>query len=120
MDIVQRLLEVDNLKLIIELVFAYMYISGRITKGQFIAEQMKVKGMISPDEAKSTAVESATKPVTVVFDLLNMVPILNIKLPILGLSLPDIGKGLVQAPIGVLSDILHNIPLIGTNIKGEK
>lgn len=116
MEILNRLLEPQNLQLIAELVIAFLYITGRITRGQFMAEQMKAKGIIESDQAKSVAVDSATKPITFVFDLLNMVPVLNSKVPVINMSIPDMGKSLIQGPIGLISDILHNIPLLGTNI----
>lgn len=117
MDILNKLLEPEVLEIIVTAIIGFLYITGRITRGQFVAEQMKYKGIIEPSAAKGVAVNDVTKPITVIFDILNAVPVVNTKLPLINMSVPDIAKGVIQAPVGLLSDILHNIPLLGTNIK---
>lgn len=115
-NIIMKLLEQETLTLILEILTIVLYLTGRITKKQFETEQLKSAGNIQPSKAKETAVDLVTKPVTIVFDLLNEVPIINSKLPFLNVSVPDIGKSIVQYPIGILNDVLHNFPIFGTNV----
>lgn len=115
-DIIMKLLDQGTLTLILEILTIVLYLTGRITKKQFETEQLKSAGTIQPSDAKETAVDLVTKPVTIVFDFLNQVPIVNSKLPFLNVSIPDIGKSIVQYPIGILNDALHNFPIFGTNI----
>lgn len=119
-DILLKLLEPENLNTIVGVIIGFLYITGRITRGQFIAEQMKFKGIIDGSEAKNVAVNDATKPITVIFDVLNAIPIVNTKIPIINVSVPELAKGLIQAPFGLVNDILHNIPFLGTNINNKK
>mgnify|MGYP007090457637 CR=1 FL=1 len=80
-DIIMKLLDQGTLTLILEILTIVLYLTGRITKKQFETEQLKSAGTIQPSDAKETAVDLVTKPVTIVFDLLNQVPIVNSKLP---------------------------------------
>lgn len=117
MEILNKLLEPEVLEIVLTSIIGFLYITGRITRGQFIAEQMKYKGLIKPCQAKSTAVEDVTKPITVIFDVLNTIPVVNTKIPLINVSVPDIAKGIIQAPVGMLNDLLHNIPFLGTRVK---
>ena len=82
-----------------------------------MAEQMKSKGFIDKQEAKAAAVEGFTKPVTIVLDVLDYIPILNTRIPLINQSIPGLAKSIIQAPVGLINDILHNLPLLGTRVK---
>jgi hypothetical protein len=114
---IEKLAEKEVLDIIISVVIGYLYVSGRITRGQFVAEQMKYKGMIQREDAKKAAVDNITRPVTVIFDVMDAIPVVNTKIPGLGLSLPGVAKVIFQAPFGLASDFLHNFPVFGTRVK---
>lgn len=127
LDIINTLFDHEKLDAIFTIVIAILYLTGRITKGQFIAEQSKAKGIIrgTSDEIKSSAkqlaINSALTPLTAVFDVLDAIPVVNSKLPVINQSVPGMGKSIIQtvvgAPIGLISDILINIPFVGSKVK---
>jgi hypothetical protein len=114
---IEKLLEPEVREILLTSLIGFLYITGRITRNQFMAEQMKSKGFIGKQEAKATAVEGVTKPITVILDVLDYIPILNARLPFVNQSIPGITKSIIQLPIGLISDILHNFPLLGTRVK---
>lgn len=115
--LIDKILDQQTLLLILEILTVVLYLTGRITKGQFIAEQKKRKGIIKTRDAKKEAVNAVTKPVTVIFDVMDEIPVVNTKLPVINMSVPILAKSIIQAPIGIISDILHNAPIFGSNIK---
>lgn len=114
---IEKLAEKDVMDIIVSCIIGFLYVSGRITRGQFVAEQMKFKGRISREEAKQVAVDNVTRPITIVFDILDSIPIINTKIPGLGFSVPGAAKVIFQAPFGLASDFLHNFPIFGTRVK---
>jgi hypothetical protein len=114
---IEKLLEPEVRELLLTSLIGFLYITGRITRNQFMAEQMKSKGVIDKQEAKAAAVEGFTKPVTIVLDVLDYIPILNTRIPLINQSIPGLAKSIIQAPVGLISDILHNLPWLGTRVK---
>ena len=114
---IDKLFEPEVIEMLLTTLIGIMYLTGRITRHQFIAEQMKTKGRIYKQEAKETAVEGVTKPVTILLDVLDYIPVLNTRIPFINQSIPRLAKGLIQAPVGLISDLLHNLPLFGTRVK---
>lgn len=119
-EIISRILEPGVIEKLKWGLIAFFYVIGRITKSQFMAEQAQVHGELDINQTKKDfAVNIATGPATFIFDILNQIPVINTKIPFLNVSIPDIGKTVIQWPIGVASDVLHNAPIIGSNIKKD-
>lgn len=118
--ILQKLADPDFQVWLFGCLSAVLYLTGRITKQQFIAEQMKAKGVIAKDEAKEQAVSGVAKPITTIIGLLNYLPLVGTKLPVLNKSVPDVINTIIETPIGLLGDILHNLPVVGTNINNKQ
>lgn len=112
-----KLMEPNTLQLISEIIILALYLTGRITKAQLIAEQLKAKSPMASEDAKKLAVDKATVPLTFIFDALNQIPVLNTQLPFVKASVPELGKTLVQFPFGILNDILFNTPIFGNKAK---
>lgn len=112
-ELISRLLDPE---VILSAITIILYLCGRITKKQLIAEQEKQKGLISKDKAKDSVKKNVAKPLTGIINLLNYVPGLSAKIPLINKSIPDVAINLIEAPVGFLSDILHNLPFIGTNV----
>jgi hypothetical protein len=112
-----KFLDPDVLSTIWLTVALIFYLLGRITKKQFMVEQLKAKTFLTPGVAKDRMVEMVTRPLTFIFDFLNLVPVIKTKLPLVELSVPSLFKWVVQLPIGFIGDLLHNLPVIGTKVK---
>jgi len=115
-ELIKKLLEPDVLNQVFGTGLLVLYLLGRITKNQFIAEQMKIKGLIEKDDAKKQMVQNVLGPGNLIFEILNLLPIINTKIPAIQLSVPDILQRICWSSIGLIGDILHNFPGIGTNI----
>jgi hypothetical protein len=115
-EIISKLSEPEVVMWLLGCLSSILYLTGRITKKQFIAEQKKQKGLIGKWEAKNSAASEVVKPITKVIKLLNYVPVVNTKIPIINKSIPDVATILLEGPIGFLGDLLHNTPGIGTNV----
>lgn len=107
----------QTLVIILAILNSILYLTNRITKAQFMAEQMQVHSLLNPGQTKKqVAMDQTTKPLTFIFDMLDQVPIINTKIPIVNTSVPGLVKTIIQFPIGALSDILHNAPFIGSKV----
>ena len=124
MEILHKCQEPDTLQAILEAVLLGLYLVGRITNTQFVVEQEKLKGITPKDQAKDVMAQKVLGPVGQILDAVDMLPILNTKIPVINLSIPSLAKGILGQSIGFLGDLLHNTPLIGTNVQapenGEK
>lgn len=117
LETLQKIAEPETMNTILGSVALFLYLTGRITKKQFIAEQKKQKGMILPKEAKKVVAEEVSGVVGKAFDLIDKVPVINKKLPLINMSVPKIAKGVVTGPLGLLSDIIFNTPVLGNKVK---
>lgn len=119
LTIINKLLEPETLVIILQIVIGILYLTGRITKSQFIIEQKKAQNRVTKTkrETRRAAAEHAVLPITTTLTLLDQLPILNTKLPFINASIPTIAKNVVVAPIEVISDIIFNFPLFGNNAK---
>jgi hypothetical protein len=97
-------------------IILFLYLTKRITAKQFEAEQKKARGLIAIWEAKDDAAQNVVKPITACIKLLNYVPGINIKIPFVNKSAPDLVSSVLEGGAGILGNVLHNIPFIGTNI----
>ncbi len=117
LEIIQKMTEPESLNTILSAIALFLYLTGRITKKQFMAEQKKSKGIILPREARNDVSNEMLGVIGTVINGLDKVPVLNTKLPLLKRSLPQIAKFMVTGPLGILSDIVFNIPVIGNKVK---
>ncbi|MFC1616782.1 hypothetical protein ACFL2K_01020 [Candidatus Margulisiibacteriota bacterium] len=113
---IKKIMEPESISQILGVVIFISYLMGRITKKQFVAEQMKVKGLIDKSQAKRTMEKSVLGPINGLFEVLNFVPGINKKLPVVNLSVPEVLQNVSCGSIGFIGDILHNFPGFGTNI----
>ena len=94
----------------------FLYVIGRITKKQLIAEQMKSKQGLKKEKAKDFVAEASLGVIHSALDTLDKVPVLNTKLPLIKLSVPSIAKLVAKAGAGGLSDFIFNFPGLGANV----
>lgn len=117
-DFLNRLSEPDTLLIIFQILIAVLYLTGRITKAQFMTEQESISARIRPTskEKKEMAVDNTLGPIAVVLDVADHIPVINTKLPIVNDSVPGIVRKVLGAPVGILSDLLMNMPLFGSKV----
>ncbi len=119
METLHKLLEPEVLNTVLSILSLVLYLIGRITRQQFVAEQMKSKGMISKEEAKPVMADNVIGVVGSALDLIDAIPVINTRLPVVNASIPTLAKNILTSAVGLLGDILHNIPVVGTNVSRE-
>lgn len=116
---IYQFIEPEVLNQVLGSVALVLYLTGRITRKQFMAEQKKQKGIILPKEAKKVVANEVSGVVGKAFDLVDKVPVVNKKLPLINMSVPQLAKGIVTGPLGLLSDIILNAPVVGNKVKTD-
>lgn len=114
MTTLQKILEPEVL---LGIVTTFLYITGRISKKQFVVEQKKAKGMIPKTSARQEMEKEVVGVVGKVLDVADMVPGINARLPIINKSVPKLAKGLLSGCVGLIGDVMYHAPLIGSKVK---
>lgn len=119
LSFIYNFIDQDILNQAMGTIILILFITGRITKKQFKAEQKKIKGMIPSSQCKSDMEEEVIGIIGKGLDLADKVPGLNFRIPLINQSIPKIAKGLLKGTVGILGDVMHNAPVVGTNVKSD-
>jgi|GEM_PF-6528299 len=115
-EILQKVQEPETFKAIVGVISLVLYLSGRITKQQFVVEQEKAKGITAKENAKDAMVQKVLGPIGPILDAVDQIPLVNTKIPVLNTSIPSLAKDILSGAIGLFGDILHGSPGKGTNV----